>query len=153
MNSGQKGIANEEHEWLIEQLFKATGFDDAKSGRPFRLLDNFSDPNGTNICGGGDFSCTLSDYYEPGDGYDEWHLEANKVRIWDEFTDNKIILDEKDFYHYIEKYSLEYAENSHDAKITERVLACLEKIRARFKVERREICEGSADFGVSSGKG
>lgn len=120
----------EKKEWLIDQLFLSMGFCSTNTRRPFRMLTEFQHESEDNICGSETIGCALSSYYTLDD---EYYIGENKVTIIDDVTEEQIIMDEADFYPYIEKYSMEYIKNNPEVK--EEVIECLNNIRKRFKIQ------------------
>ncbi|MFC9710138.1 ribonuclease toxin immunity protein CdiI [Paenibacillus sp. NPDC056933] len=126
-----KLIADKERkEWLIHQLFLSMGFLRSDTRNPFKMLNEFQYDSGSNVCGSETIGCSLSAYYTPDD---EYYIGENKVCVADDVTEEEIIMDEVEFYPYIEKYSMEYVRNN--PELEEEVLNCLKNIRKRFKLE------------------
>ncbi|HEY2495022.1 MAG TPA: hypothetical protein VGI33_19200 [Paenibacillus sp.] len=130
MNEYIQVTEQERKEWLIHQLFYSMGFFRTDTRNPFRMLSEFQYESGSNICGSETIGCSLSAYYTLDD---EYYIGENKACIVDDVTEEEIIMDEAEFYPYIEKYSMEYLKNNQELK--EEVIECLKNIRKRFKVE------------------
>ncbi|MNO65455.1 hypothetical protein D3C76_562130 [compost metagenome] len=94
------------------------------------MLSEFQFESGDNVCGSESLGCALSAYYTPDD---EYYIGENKVSISYDITNEEVIMEEAEFYTYIEKYSMEYLEKNPVQK--DEVMECLKYIRKRFKLE------------------
>ncbi|GGA17447.1 hypothetical protein GCM10008018_72110 [Paenibacillus marchantiophytorum] len=130
MNENIQVTDPQRKDWLINQLFLSMGFFDLDTRRPFRMLGEFQYESGINGCGSEEIGCALSAYYTPDE---EYYIGEHKVSISYDITNEEVIMEEAEFYPYIEKYSMEYVERNPDQK--EEVMECLKNIRKRFKLE------------------
>ncbi|AKG33340.1 ribonuclease toxin immunity protein CdiI [Paenibacillus durus] len=130
MNDNIQVVNKERKEWIINQLFLSMGFLDLDTRRPFRMLSEFQFESGNNICGSEFIGCALSAYYTPDEDY---YIGENKVSISYDITNEEVIMEEQEFYPYVEQYSMEYVKNNPDFK--DEVEECLRNIKKRFKVE------------------
>jgi len=130
MNENIQVTDTERKEWIIRQLFLSMGFFDSNTREPFRMLSEFQFESGDNVCGSESLGCALSAYYTPDD---EYYIGEKKVSISYDITNEEVIVEEAEFYTYIEKYSMEYLEKNPVQK--DEVMECLKYIRKRFKLE------------------
>ena len=118
--------------WMIDQVFTVATPNGLDTKDTLKVLKAFADESGKNICGDEQFSCIHSAYY----GLDEeYYMGEHKVKVVYDYVSGggeELIMDEREFYPYIEKYTLEFV-HQYPAKKDE-ALNYLRKIQQRFEI-------------------